>query len=93
MDNDLARCRKTLLLDLAHLLEAKLGPGSDNPQEFVSWTAWQGQAVQLLPDADALGRGVYDRNLPRQCVRPALLHFGVLACETRTMIGNGLANP
>jgi hypothetical protein len=87
------RRRKTLLLDLSYLFEPKLGAGCDDTQEFVSGTAWQGQAVQLFPYADALGRGVYDRHLARQRLRPTLLHFCLLACETRTMIGDRLANP
>ena len=93
LGNDLARSRKALLLDLSYLFEPKLGPGCDNTQEFVSWTAWEGQSVQLFPNADALGRGVYDRNLACQRIRPTLLHFRVLACESRTMIRDRFANP
>jgi len=93
LGNDLAYSRKPLLLDLSHLLEPKLGPGRDHRQQFVSWTARERQAVQLFPDADALGGGVYDRNLACQRLRPTLLHFRVLACETRAMIDDGLADP
>jgi hypothetical protein len=93
LGNDLARGRKALLLDLAYLFEPKLSPGCDDTQELVSWTAWQRQAVQFFPDADALGRGVYDRNLACQRVRPTLLHFRVLACEARTMIDDRFTNP
>jgi hypothetical protein len=93
LGNDLARGRKALLLDLSYLFEPKLSPGCDNTQELVSWTARQGQAVQLFPDADALGRSVHDRNLACQRIRPTLLHFRVLACETRTMIDDRFTNP
>ena len=58
--------RQAQPLNLSYLLEFEIGFSRDNTQEFVSGIIGQWQTMQLLPDPNALGRRVYERDLTRQ---------------------------